>query len=130
MEVTKGNLIYGATPFRMVDQTKKIYDFIESKGHFPILPLLLLPPDKVNYQKYRREEIYRICFGLVDICDEVWIFGIGGGSLQEFERAKDSGKPVRSLVKRFDPDWEKRSQKEKYFIKYKKLVDEVLKISE
>ncbi len=128
--VIEGNLIYAATPFRMQNLVEKICDFIESKGHFPVNPLKLMPIERYNYKRHLRENIYTVCFGLVDICPELWIFGIGAGSLKEYLRAKESGKQIRSFVKKFDPYWEESSQKEKYKIgPYKDVVKEVIRLS-
>ncbi|MDD5651497.1 MAG: hypothetical protein PHF86_13965 [Candidatus Nanoarchaeia archaeon] len=117
-------VIYAATPFRMQYLRDKICNFIESKGNFPLHPLLALPYERFNYERHNRETIYRVCFGLVDLSNELWIFGIGTGSLEEWKHAK--GKPRYSFVKQFDPNWEEYIQKEKYNIKYKEILEEIL----
>ncbi len=123
-------VIYAATPFRMEYLRDQICNFIESKGHFPLHPLLTLPYERFNYERHDRETIYRVCFGLVDLSDELWIFGIGGGSLKEWLHAKESGKPTSSFVKQFDPHWKEWSTKEKYRTKYATVLEEVLALSQ
>ncbi len=121
-----GKIIYAATPFRMENQRDKICDFIEEKGNFPLHPLLALPYKRYNYERHPKEQIYKVCFGLIDISDEVWIFGLGGGSLKEWAYAKEKNKETLSLVKQFDPSWKIWKNKEKYKTKYHELVEEVL----
>ncbi|MFZ5955138.1 MAG: hypothetical protein ACOYT4_01830 [Nanoarchaeota archaeon] len=124
--------IYAATPFRMERLINNICDFIESQGHFPIHPFLALPLERYNYERYPKEEIYQVCFDLVGITDELWIFGIGTGALTEYRKAKELKKPVKSYIKVFDSDWEERF-KEKEFERYQKnfgeILDEVIETS-
>lgn len=130
MEKSKGKIIYAATPFRLEYLTESICDFIEEKRNFPLSPLLTMPHRRFNYVRHSRENIYRVCYGLVDISDELWIFGIGGGALKEWVYAKEKGKPVISFIKVFDPLWEEWSKKQKYLDrKYKAIVEEVLELS-
>ena len=43
---------------------------------------------RYNYKNFTREEIMKVCYGMINISDELWIFGVGSGSLDEFEYAK------------------------------------------
>lgn len=130
MKKINGKIIYAATPFRFSGELiEKICDFIEQTGNFPLHPLLTMPLKRYNYQRYSKDLIYKVCFGMVDLSEEVWIFGIGSGSLKEYQRARNMGKQVRSFVKRFDPNWEEWSQKRKYQKKYGDLVREILEES-
>jgi hypothetical protein len=71
--------------------------------------------------------IFDVCFRCVDhVSDGVWIFGIGSGSLKEYIRAKERGKPVRSLIKVFDPEWEEYSKRKKYWEVFGEIFREVL----
>jgi hypothetical protein len=46
-----------------------------------------------------REEILQVCFRLIDICDEVWIYGDSEGCRSEAKYAKSVGKPVRMVMR-------------------------------
>ena|SRR3989344_9684740 len=123
--------VYAAIPIRMNEQARQIYLFIKSQGRFPIIPLLLFPPDSYNYDTFPRRNIYRICFSLVGISDEVWIFGIGAGALKEYERKRNQSGLVRSFVTSFDSELEEYSKSEHYQEpKYIDLAREVIATSE
>ena len=42
----------------------------------------------------QREEILQVCYRLIDICDEVWIYGDSEGCEKEREYALSIGKSV------------------------------------
>jgi hypothetical protein len=42
----------------------------------------------------KREEILQVCFKIIDICDEVWIYGDSEGCKKEREYALSRGKKV------------------------------------
>jgi hypothetical protein len=42
----------------------------------------------------QREEILQVCYRLIDICDEVWIYGDSEGCRKEREYALSLGKRV------------------------------------
>ena len=132
VDVIDGKIIYTATPFRFSDtQIEKICDFVESTGNFPFHPLKAMPLSRYNYNRYSSRVIFEACFRCVDyVSDEVWIFGVGTGSLKEYVRAKKYGKPVRSFVKVFDPEWDKYSEREKYWDVFGETFREVLDSSE
>ena len=119
-------IIYAATPFRMEDKKEEICDFIQNQGHFPLHPFNTLPMSRYNYNNFSREDIMKVCYGMVNISDELWIFGIGSGSLDELTYAKKIQIPTKSFVKQFDPEWEWHSKKQKYFDKgYGKNIKEI-----
>jgi|SRR3989338_7126284 len=99
-------IIYAATPFRLDSSKGSICDFIQLQGHFPIHPFYALPLDRYNYNNFSREEIMKVCYGMINLCDELWIFGLGSGSIDEWKKAGELKLPRRSLVKQFDPKWE------------------------
>jgi hypothetical protein len=119
-------IIYAATPFRIENLKDRICDFIQEKGHFPLHPFNTLPMSRYNYDNFTREEIMKVCYGLVNISNELWIFGIGNGSLDEFAKAREINLPTKSFVKQFDPLWKLQSEKEKYHPKYSKAIKEIL----
>ena len=129
--VIDGKIIYAATPFRFSNKKiEEICDFIESSGNFPFHPLKAMPLTRYNYDRYSARVIFEACFRCVDyVADEVWIFGIGSGALKEYVRAREQGKPVRSLIKVFDDDWEVYSKKEKYWDVFGEIFREVLETS-
>ena len=47
----------------------------------------------------KREEILQVCFRLIDICDEVWIYGDSEGCRREAKYAKSVGKPVMMVMR-------------------------------
>ena len=62
------------------------------QGILPISPLHLFSFMEDDLQ---REEILQVCFRLIDICDEVWIYGDSEGCKREAEYARRAGKVVR-----------------------------------
>jgi hypothetical protein len=42
----------------------------------------------------KREEILQVCFKIIDICDEVWVYGDSEGCRKEREYALSIGKSV------------------------------------
>ena len=75
------------------------HDLVE-QGILPISPLHLFSFMDDDLQ---REEILQTCFRLIDICDEVWIYGDSEGCKKERDYALSRGKKV--LNKRGDETW-------------------------
>ena len=67
-------------------------ELAEKDDILPISPLHLFSfmEDDDN-----REEILQVCYRLIDICDEVWIYGDSEGCRMELEYARSIGKVVR-----------------------------------
>ncbi len=61
------------------------------QGILPISPLHLF---SFMENDDNREEILQVCFGLIDICDEVWIYGDSEGCEKERDYALSRGKKV------------------------------------
>jgi hypothetical protein len=68
----------------------------EKDDILPISPLHLFSFMKDDSN---REEILQVCFRLIDICDEVWIYGDSEGCRREAKYAKSVGKPVRMVMR-------------------------------
>ena len=64
-------IVYAATPFQLADLTNRICDFIESQNCIPLHPFNALPLERYNYDRYSKNEIYTVCFRLIDISDEL-----------------------------------------------------------
>lgn len=61
------------------------------KGVIPISPLHLFG---FMDNDTHREEIMKVCYNLIDICDEVWVYGDSEGCRKEKEYAELKGKRV------------------------------------
>ena len=61
------------------------------QGILPISPLHLF---SFMEEDLKREEILQVCFRLIDICDEVWIYGDSEGCEKERDYALSRGKKV------------------------------------
>ena len=61
------------------------------QGILPISPLHLFSFMEDDLQ---REEILQVCFRLIDICDEVWVYGDSEGCRKERAYALSRGKKV------------------------------------
>jgi len=70
---------------------------LAKQGILPISPLHLF---SFMENDDNREEILQVCFKIIDICDEVWIYGDSEGCKKEREYALSRGKKV--LNKRGD----------------------------
>ncbi len=51
------------------------------------------------------------CLKLVEVCDEVWLFGISEGTLQEAAHALQKNKPLKICGEGFDLEWKEFSEK-------------------
>ena len=67
-------------------------ELAEKDDIIPISPLHLF---SFMENDDKREEILQVCFRLIDICDEVWIYGDSEGCRMELEYARSIGKVVR-----------------------------------
>ena len=76
-------------------------ELAEKDDILPISPLHLF---SFMENDDNREEILQVCFRLIDICDEVWIYGDSEGCRKEREYALSIGKRV--IDKRGDQNGE------------------------
>ena len=70
-------------------------ELAERDDILPISPLHLF---SFMENDEKREEILQVCFRLIDICDEVWIYGDSEGCRREAKYAKNVGKPVKMVM--------------------------------
>jgi hypothetical protein len=64
---------------------------------------------------------------MVKLSDELWIFGLGSGSFDEWLKAGEIEIPRKSFVKDFDSEWKERSKKPKYSTgRFEGILDEIL----
>lgn len=76
----------------------KICKYLTRKGYLPISPLHLF--DFIEEEtEDTRYEILDICYYLIELSDEVWIYGDSEGCRLEREYAKAIGKPVEIFYK-------------------------------
>jgi hypothetical protein len=64
---------------------------ILGEGYLPISPIHLFSFIKNENQ---REEIIKMCFKLIELCDEVWVYGESEGCILEKEYALKINKKV------------------------------------
>ncbi len=75
------------------EKVDKICRYIVGQGLLPISPLHLFSfIDRKNEEI--RKEIMEVCYKLIDISDEVWIYGDSKGCRMEREYAELKGKVV------------------------------------
>lgn len=101
-------LIYCATPGRINEKKEEIMDFVEKKGNAPFHPFQAYPYERFEGGQPGRKRTMKFCKRSVDVCDELWLFGVSKGTLTELKHALDRGKTIRTFLE-FDPRW-----KEKY----------------
>lgn len=76
-------LVYAACPSRLAHKSNAILKFVANHGHAPLHPFQAFPYDLFEGGKPGRERTLEWCCRLIDICDELWLFGISDGTLFE-----------------------------------------------
>lgn len=53
-----------------------------------------------------RRDVLEVCFRVISVCDEVWVYGYSNGCNEEIKVAKQLGKPVKKLydTEKYPPD--------------------------
>jgi hypothetical protein len=85
---------YANDPKGNKKKADEICKYLLKQGHLPLSPLHLF---SFMENDTRRNEIMRICFELIQIADEVWIFGDSEGCQEEKSYAEFIGKPVKIM---------------------------------
>lgn len=75
-------------------RVNRICKRIAESGRLPISPLHLFSFYDSEDDELR-EAIMQVCFRLIDICDEVWVYGDSDGCRREAAYARSIGKSVR-----------------------------------
>lgn len=76
-------LVYAACPSRLAHKTDAILEFVVHHGQAPLHPFQAFPYDLFEGGKPGRERTLEWCCRLIDVCDELWLFGISDGTLFE-----------------------------------------------
>lgn len=98
-------LIYCAIPSRISKKSAQIMDYVESKNNAAFNPFSAFPLDRFEFGKIGRKTTIDYCKRVIEICDELWIFGLSEGTIEEMDHAIKTGKTV-NVIKEFDDDWE------------------------
>lgn len=94
----------------------KICRYIVRKGFLPISPLHLFSFIDEETDELR-ERIMEVCYKLIDLSDEVWIYGDSEGCNLEREYAKKKGKKIVIL-------YEEKEEEKKRLGYYKHMMQE------
>ena len=82
------NLIYCATPSRLVHKIADIMDLITNRGDAPLHPFQAFPYERFEGNpRIGRKKSMEWCLRLVGICDEYYMFGVSEGTLEEAAHA-------------------------------------------
>lgn len=101
-------LIYCATPSRLVHRMSDIMDFVANQGHASLHPFQAFPYERFEGNpRIGREKSMEWCLRLIDISDEFWMFGVSDGTLKEVVHAIKIEKPIALKFEGFDNEWEK-----------------------
>jgi len=83
-------------------------DVVTAEGYAPLHPFQALPYERFEgNSRVGRDKSMEFCMRLVDVSDELWMFGISSGTLMEAVHALDIKKPVEFKFEYFDPEWKK-----------------------
>lgn len=82
---------YSDNPEKNLKKVDKICKYWEKKNIIPVSPLHLF---SFYEHDNAREEIMKICFDLIEICDAIYVYGNSEGCRREREYAEKIGKPV------------------------------------
>ncbi|NGN65528.1 hypothetical protein G5C51_16690 [Streptomyces sp. A7024] len=103
-------LVYVACPSRMASRADEFQNVVVEGGHAPLNPFLAFPYPLFEGGPPGRERTLEWCCRLIDICDEVWLFGISAGTLFEVQHLLSRGrrKDLRDFTDVYDDEVETR----------------------
>lgn len=118
-------LIDCATPSRLNHRINDIMDFVTNQEYAPLHPFQAFPYERFEGNpKIGRAKSIEWCLRLINISDEVWMFGVSNGTLEEITHAIKNNKPVYLKFDSFDSEWEKFYKELGY--KYGNPLDKLL----
>lgn len=82
---------YSDDPENNLKKVDKVCKYWKGKNIIPVSPLHLF---SFYDDDDRRDEILKICFDLIEVCDAVFVYGNSEGCRLEREYAEKIGKPV------------------------------------
>ena len=92
-------LIYCATPKRIFHKSNEIINKVLSTGNAPFFPFFSFPINIFEDGPIGREKTINFCLKSIEICDELWFFGLSEGTILELNHAKNIGK--KNKIHRF-----------------------------
>jgi hypothetical protein len=100
-------LTYCALPSRLYHLTEQTYNFVLENKHAPLHPFKAFEQGQAFGDNgiFGRERVIEFALRMVGICDQLYLFGISDGTLQETRKALDLNIPVKLHIERFDLDW-------------------------
>ncbi|MEM4181862.1 MAG: hypothetical protein QXX68_01775 [Candidatus Pacearchaeota archaeon] len=100
----QGQLVYCATPSKILHKKEKIMEFVSKKGYAPFHPFQAFPIEYFeNKKNIERKKTIEYCLRAIKICDEFWLFGLSEGTLVELNFAKKLKKPIK-IIRLFEDD--------------------------
>ena len=99
-------LIYCAQPGRLPNKKRKVMSFVSRHGGAPLHPFQAFPFGLYEGGPIGREKTMKFCRRLISISDEVWLFGVSEGTLEDLNHAVKIKKPIK-LHLEFDPEWKR-----------------------
>ena len=101
-------LIYCATPSRIASKLNDIMDFVTGQGYAPLHPFQAFPYERFEGNPLiGRVKAMEFCLRLIKISDELWMFGVSDGTLEEVVYAKGINKPIKIKFDNFDSEWKR-----------------------
>ena len=94
----------------MGGRTDEFQDFVIGQGHAPVNPFQAFPYPIFEGGRPGREQTLEWCCRLVDMCDQVWLFGISAGTLFEVRHLLARGRvaDLRDLSDVYDDEADAR----------------------
>lgn len=99
-------LTYCATPSRLIHKTDEIIKFVLKQGHAPLHPFRALPQEIYGDKgHFGRETSLGFALRLVDVSQQVYLFGLSERTAKEVCRAIERNIPIKLFLNEFDIEW-------------------------